>query len=338
MKRRANGLGTAYKLAGNRVRPWIARFPAGRDELGRRKWVTLGYYATKAEAEKALAINLVQPVSEKHRITLKALYDEWSTSHFNHISPQARRLYKCVFNLFSALHNNAFCDIRTAQYQIILDTCNKSASYLSAAKTLLGLLYSYAMENDICHKNYAQFIKIQRKEKREVEVFSDTEIKKLYKNDTIPCVDMILMLIYSGFRIQEFLNLSIFDVDLEKSVVQGGMKTENGINRIVPLHPKVRKYWEKYVSNAKDKLFTRNGKVMTQQYFREKLYYPALAQLSIPKRTPHKCRDTFATLLARKGASTLAIQQLMGHSNYAFTANVYTAKNTDFLIENINKI
>lgn len=337
-RRRANGLGTAYRLSGNRAKPWVARFQCGRDECNRRKWVTLGYYETKAEAEKALALNLIQPVSEKHRITFKGLFEEWSSIHYRRVSSQARYLYNGAYKLMGPLHNNVFCEIRTADYQKVIDNLSKSRGYKEAIKVFIGLLYRYAMENDICHKNYAQFIKIEKEAKKEIEVFTDTEIKKLFDNDNLPGADMTLMLIYSGLRIQELLNLTIFDVDLKNGIITGGLKTESGKNRIVPIHNKTRKYWEKYVSNASDMLFTSSGKQMKQEYFRVQLYYPLLEKLGIPRKTPHKCRDTFATLLARKGADTLAIQQLMGHTNYAFTANVYTAKDQDYLMRNINRI
>ena len=78
MKRRANGLGTAYKLTGNRARPWVARFPAGRDEFGRRKWVTLGYYKTKSEAEKAL----------------KTVHDFWFPLSLNNSNNSRSKLYE----------------------------------------------------------------------------------------------------------------------------------------------------------------------------------------------------------------------------------------------------
>jgi len=199
-------------------------------------------------------------------------------------------------------------------------------------------MYKYAIENDICHKDYSQFVKIDKEPKKEVTVFTDAEIKKLFDNDTIAGANMVLMLIYSGFRIQEFLNLTVFDVDLENNSVHGGMKTESGKNRDVPIHPKVKKYWEKYVQLSSGHLFTQDGQPMVQSYFRNHIYYPLLNALEIPRKTPHKCRDTCATLLARAGASTLAIQQIMGHSDYSFTANVYTAKDKNFLFENMCKI
>jgi len=142
MRRRANGTGTVYKLKGNRANPWIAKAPLPRDEQCRRRWVVLGYYKTKAEAEKALAINMVQPVSEKHHISFKELFDEWSPAHYERVGMQAKNLYNGAFALFSSIHKKTFCDIRTAQYQAIFDHCGKSKSYKNARKPFCRLCTS----------------------------------------------------------------------------------------------------------------------------------------------------------------------------------------------------
>lgn len=348
--RRANGTGTVYKLKGNRARPWVAQVPGPpkktTNKLGkvvsRRTWFALGYYKTKTEAEKALAINMVSPVSEKHRISLEDLFEEWKSGHFQRIGSQSHRLYDCAYKQLESLHHRVFADIRTAHYQLVFDSLQRSLSYKKSIKTLLNLLYKYAMENDICHKNYAQFIKLDRSGKKDVVIFSDAELNKLFKNTEIPGVDMILMLIYSGFRIQEFLNLTVFDVHLDENYIVGGLKTESGTNRFVPIHKKTRKFWEKYVAAASDRLFVHNRRPLSQEAFRTIYFYPALDELGIqhnePRKSPHTCRDTCATLLARDGSDILAIQQILGHKNYAFTANVYTAKDVNYLIENMNKI
>ena len=68
------------------------------------------------------------------------------------------------------------------------------------------------------------------------------------------------------------------------------------------------------------------------------MLYPLQERLGLPKRTPHKARHTCATLLAREGVAPLLIQQILGHSDYAFTANVYTHKDYSSLLAAINAI
>ena len=46
----------------------------------------------------------------------------------------------------------------------------------------------------------------------------------------------------------------------------------------------------------------------------------------------------FATLSAKYKLQGVAIQQIMGHTDYAFTANRYTHKDLEFLHNEIKKI
>ena len=48
---------------------------------------------------------------------------------------------------------------------------------------------------------------------------------------------MILVGIYSGWRPQELATLKTADIDLEANTMKGGMKTDAGKNRVVPIHP-----------------------------------------------------------------------------------------------------
>lgn len=49
---------------------------------------------------------------------------------------------------------------------------------------------------------------------------------------------MILIGIYSGWRPQELSILKIADIDLENNTMFGGLKTDAGRNRCVPIHSK----------------------------------------------------------------------------------------------------
>ncbi len=59
--RKANGMGSVYKMKGKRRRPWTACVSVGYDDKGRMKRKTVGFYATRKEAEKGLAEWLYLP-------------------------------------------------------------------------------------------------------------------------------------------------------------------------------------------------------------------------------------------------------------------------------------
>ena len=69
--------------------------------------------------------------------------------------------------------------------------------------------------------------------------------------------------------------------------------------------PMVALHWEKYMQRARDK------------YNRE---HP----LQLPVITPHVCRHTYCSNMAKSGMSPKTLQYLMGHSDISVTLNTYT--------------
>lgn len=73
----------------------------------------------------------------------------------------------------------------------------------------------------------------------------------LWKNvDEIPYVDVILIQCYSGWRPQELGLIELDRVDLNNWVFTGGMKTDAGMNRLVPIHSKIRPLIKKRYDEA----------------------------------------------------------------------------------------
>ncbi|MGI6349663.1 MAG: tyrosine-type recombinase/integrase [Eubacteriales bacterium] len=339
MKRRANNTGTIYKMSGSRSKPWRARVCTGYNKDGKRNWLTIGYFGTKAEAERAIALHEIQPVSEKKNIKLSELYDEWSKTAYINISKSTIKSYKGAYNLLSVLHNKKFSDLRTVHFQSVINSLDLSQSSLQKIKILVNQLYDYAYAQDIVTKNYAKAIKIPNIPQAEKEVFSTNDIRLLKKNvDKIENVDTILILIYTGMRVQEMLDLNAFKIDLEKNIIKTGSKTKAGKDRIIPIHSEIKKYIEKRCMNPKGMFLNSTGQPVSQRVYREKIFRPILEQLGIKPMNPHCCRHTFATMLASAKVDILAIQQILGHTNYAFTADRYTHKDIDFLATEITKI
>ncbi|MDY2820618.1 MAG: tyrosine-type recombinase/integrase, partial [Hominisplanchenecus sp.] len=57
-----------------------------------------------------------------------------------------------------------------------------------------------------------------------------------------------------------------------------------------------------------------------------------------PKVTPHVCRHTYCTNMAKSGISAKTLQYLMGHSDIQITLNVYTHIGFDYAKEELNKM
>lgn len=334
--KKPNGYGSVIKLSGRRKKPWAVRVTDAIID-GKQKFRYISYHETKTEALKALAQEQISP---KAKITLKELFEEWKeTPKYKNIAKQTQDNYNAAYIHIDSLSDKTFTELRTAHFQKIIDELDRSKSTKSKIKVLIGLLYKYAMQNDICDKNYSEFILLNKEEKKEKEIFTDIEIQKLWDNTSIPYLDTILIMIYSGMRIGEMLELTKFNVDLKNNIITGGLKTDAGKNRIIPISPKIFLFIKKYYDNAENYLFTKeDGSFLSANYYRKYIYYSILEKLDLPKRTPHCCRHTFATLMSKNHVDTLAIQQIIGHSDYAFTADVYTHSDIEFLRDAINKI
>ena len=347
-----NGHGSIYKLKGRRRKPWVAMTTTGwttaiakkgkraGQEVPKQLYQIVGYFETKKEGMDALTMHRVDPVSPRVNLTLEELYKEWSEGKYKHITKATANNYRAAWNHIKKYEKAKFKDLRTSHWQTIIDSCELSNSTLRKIKIVAVMLYDYAMQNDIINKNYADYITLPKESKEERETFSDLDIKAMFaKAGKIPWVDTILIMIYSGMRIGEMLELTKFNVNLEAGVITGGSKTEAGKNRLIPIHPKIMPFIKSWYAKNGDALICReDGKAMSANYYRKRKYYPTLEALEIQRLTPHACRHTFASLMARNGVDTLHIQKIIGHTDYAFTANKYTHPEIEELKKAISKI
>lgn len=145
------------------------------------------------------------------------------------------------------------------------------------------------------------------------EPFTDDEISLLWKHKNDPIIDIVLIFIYSGWRITEFTNLEIANIDLEQGTMKGGIKTQNGKNRIVPIHSKIRPFIEKYYSKDKIYLCSEKSTPLNVTILRRQ-WIASLEKLNITGKTPHCARHTFETLLDRYGANKRCRDLMTGHN------------------------
>ena len=58
------------------------------------------------------------------------------------------------------------------------------------------------------------------------------------------------------------------------------------------------------------------------QHIKEK--YDRIYRIPLPLITPHVCRHTFCSNMAKKGMNPKLLQYIMGHSDISVTLNTYT--------------
>lgn len=349
-----NGHGTAYELSGKRRRPWIARKTVGwttvidkktGKEKQRQLWRTVGYYETEGKALDALTLDRVNPVPLNADITLGELYKEWSAVKYEEeISRQTIDNYKAGWKHIKKHEKDIFKSLRTSHWQTIINKCRidgMSKSTLNKIKLVVGMLYEYAIDNKITDQNLGKKIKIKKEDSEKKEAFTDLEIKAIEKAaaDGMEWADTIMILLYTGMRISEMMLLTKFSIDTKERIITGGIKTDAGKDRIVPIHPKILSYIQKFYDINGDRLICyADGKLIPVRKYREDFYRPTLKKIGVRVLDPHSCRHTFGTRLSNAGANTKAIQDLMGHADYSTTANIYTHIDLEELRKAINSL
>ena len=334
-----NGYGSVYKLSGKRRKPFIARKTIGWTDDGKQQYETIGYFETRTLAMNALANYNTNPYDiEKAKVTFSELYEKWSEQHFGKVSENAIVNYKVAYKYCEPLYEMKFSDIRKNHMQSVIDNSGKAFPTRKLIKTLLNQLYNYAIENDISDKKYSQYIDIGKNEgKLKRKPFTAEEIETLFNNeDKLEFVDTILIMIYTGMRVGELLSIKHENVFLDKRYMIGGIKTEAGKDRLIPIHTKILPFIEKWYKNNTEYLIS-NAKRSQMQYsnYRREKFDNIMEKLRM-EHNPHECRHTFASLMDSAGANKLCIKRIMGHASQDITDKVYTHKDIQELIDSVD--
>lgn len=347
-----NGYGSVHKLPGNRRNPWRARKTAGWDtnfETGtcRQKYITIGYFPTQKEALQALADYNANPYDiSSNTITFSEVYEKWSEIHFQTIVPSARRTWKSAYNYCKPLYDMRMKDIRVQHLEQTIKDATVGDNTKGRMKSLFNLMYKYALKHEIVDKDYAALCDSIKKPKPEIVriPFSDSEIQRLWDNITFPFVDMILIGIYSGFRPQELAILKIDDIDLEAETIIGGLKTDAGKNRTVPIHPLiadlVKTNYNQAVQMNGEYLFNdengQQGTWLTYDKYRGR-FKKIMKKLNMEHK-PHDTRHTFITKAKESGVNEYILKLIVGHEIQDITEKVYTHRTLEEMKKEIQKI
>lgn len=347
--RMPNGYGTITKLSGERRRPWAVRVPT-RDRKGHVRQKYLSYHEKQSEAVEALRaynnerIDGLAPAPDKFSITLNDVYARWSARKYTKVSLSAVRGYKASWARLSVLGNRHIRDIGIDELQAIIDSDEEnelSKASISKDHVLMKALFKYAMERDYIVKDYSAFIVLPQIDvKYEKGAFSEIALKQIEQlaREGFPWADTALMLCYTGFRITEFLTLTRFSYNAEARTLTGGIKTEAGRNRVVPVHPKIQPYLDRWLSrNGSAIICDDNGAPVTTAWYRSYAFAPIMARINMPQATPHWCRHTFASLLHAAGVSELDAKRLLGHADKNVTDH-YTHTDIETLREAVLKL
>ena len=328
--RNPNGYGTVAKLSGNRRRPYIVKKVIGWNDKGHPIYDIVGYTETREAGNMLLAEYNRDPWDvDRAKITMKELFELWKEKKAPKLGESNRSSLCSAFKHCSVLWEKPYKQIRSYQMQETIDGCGKGYSTQAAIKNLWGHLDRFALEMDIINRCFSDLLTSDPIPPTSRLPFSKDEIKKVWDHQKEPWVDTVLILLYSGWRISELLNLKPEDINLQAGTMKGGTKTKAGKDRVVPIHSKIRPLVEARLAEGGPRLISYNGRVCNQTQYR--IFWADIMKALGMNHTPHECRHTFETQLDSAGANRKCIDLLMGHVSKDTGNRVYNHKTLDEL-------
>lgn len=353
--RSPNGFGCIKKLNGNRYRPYvfvitingkqtaIAYFTNYKDAcIYRAKYIAQN--SQLAEVKEVYSFDSRETNEIRYDIdvltmpTFKTVYNNWLPQHKNRHNVTSSTIcgYENAFKHCITIQDMPINKIKYQDLQSILDNIGKqnlSYSTKKKVKNLMSLVFQFAKANDYIDKDYVDLLDIgKNKPIRPHKPFSESEIKLIWKRAHEFFYDKILILLYTGMRINELLNLTKQNVNLEQRYLHvTKSKTIAGL-RYVPIHSKILKFIKKYMSIKGEYLLMNGDRKFT--YTSSCNYWKKIMKMCNLKHTIHDCRHTLATRLDNANANEIAKRKILGHAQQNVTEG-YTHKNIEELIKTI---
>ena len=239
----------------------------------------------------------------------------------------------------------------------------KGYSSIHSIRGVLRPAFQMAVDDDLIRKNPFDFElasvvvndsvtreAITRKQEQNLLQFIKAD--KHYSR----CYDGIYILFHTGLRISEFCGLTMQDIEFSEMrikvdhqlqrtsqmeyVIQQP-KTERGI-RYIPMTEDVAAcFWRIIANRRKPKgepmvngyagflFLDKNDMPMVALHWQKYLQhivekYNRIYRIPMPKVTPHVCRHTFCSNMAKSGMNPKTLQYIMGHADISVTLNTYT--------------
>lgn len=347
-----NGIGSVHHINDGKARrrPYRARVLSHIEfdkATGKatQKYITIGYYEKEADAIEALFEYRKSPYTiEASTCTFADVFEMWKAKKYPTISQAGQRGYNSAFKNSAPLHNMKLRDIRTSHMDHIMQTIEGGYQVQTRLKTFWGQLFKYAMEHDIIQKNYSEFVKTRDKDEgtKRTAIPPEDRAKFWAAIDAGDAdAELAMILFYTGMRPSELLEMKKANVDLDSRIMVGGLKTEAGRNRRIPIHrcilPFVKKHMEMPGESLVTKTHTGEHQAMSYNTFLASYWNPLLKRLNLKGYTPHYGRHTCATMLREAGVEEDIRKLILGHKSADITDR-YTHITDKMLLEAIDSI
>ncbi len=272
------------------------------------------------------------------------------------LSPATVRWYKCTARQFLNWSGLIYLEdvttekIRQYLYDGRIERKWTVDTFLNYYKGLKSF-FKWCVSRGYMEKNPIEGIERPRLERKLPKRITKQEAMKLleysfhtkyaYRFERYRNRALFAVMIYSGLRAQEVLNLRLNDVDLSNGIISVNLG-KGGKDRIVPVCGALSKVLREYLIDRKrlnrDCIFffvSIRGDVPFT-YSGLKNLVARMKGLTGIKFSCHRLRHTFATLMLEGGCDIYALSKMLGHSDIK-TTTIYLSASVSHLQEQVMK-
>ena len=248
-------------------------------------------------------------------------------------------------------------------FLIKLQQDGRHYSTVKTVRGVLRPAFQMAVDDDVLMKNPFGFelagVVVNDSVTR--EAITKDQMRKFLKfihDDNVYCkyYEVVYILFHTGLRISEFCGLTLRDIDLENKVINidhqlqrtsdmrlviESTKTNAGTRKL-PMTEDVAQCFRAIIEDREPPRFEKVIDGYSGFLFVDKDCNPLVAlhwehrfnhmvkryndiyRVQMPNITPHVCRHTYCSNMAKSGMNPKTLQYLMGHSDIGVTLNTYT--------------
>ena len=333
-KQRGNGTGTVVKLPNGKYKAVVVLeyFRKENGNMGRR--LATKTFTKKSDAVAALpALRREKPQNRK--ITLQELYGIYTkTTDYINLSHSQQDKLEYAWKRLNPLARRAIEDLTVEEMQELIDNTVQTYYPARDMKVMLSHLYELAKKREYVVYNKTENLDLPALKKTKKDSFTEEEISVFWRDyqEGYSFTGYILILIYTGMRYGELARVNLEDIHLEEQYITGGIKSEAGRDRVIPLSSKILPIVQTLMGGKRRKLLEMNE----ENWY--KAYWETIDRLKLRRLNPHCCRHTWFTRMASAGVPPALIAEAGGHADINVAYKNYIHTPTKELIAAAEKI
>ena len=262
-------------------------------------------------------------------------------------------------------------------FLIKLQQDGRRYSTIKTVRGVLRPAFQMAVDDDVLRKNPFGFelatVVVNDSVTREAITRKQMrQFLKFVHDDNVYCkyYEVVNILFHTGMRISEFCGLTLKDLDMKKRIINidhqlqrtsdmrlviESTKTNAGTRKL-PMSEDVFRCFQAIIEDREAPRYERVVDGYTGFLFTDKEGLPLVAmhwehrfnhmvkryndiyRVQMPNITPHVCRHTYCSNMAKSGMNPKTLQYLMGHSDIGVTLNTYTHLGLEDAVDELKRV